>query len=371
MSLSQKSDYRKLIQASLVPENIHDAAGQLWRALPAVYRDRDNGDKDSPGDLRRFLQGFAQLLNQLRGTLYQRLDDVSPLTCQAWLLPYFADLLDVCLVSPDEAGRRREIAKAIAWRKRKGTVGAAVEIAEAVGQMPIIAFEGHRSVAATPRVGLRKSSMRELGEPDWPEHPNTPSHWAKRPGTPAVTVDFRKVSRPIQVHPAAPTPHSIKSRFGGEEIRWQHESAPHGIPPYLNGYPDIAMRTVDVRDANWEQGHHHPKRFRLYTPVPEGFVKAEPEWRIGPDALAALMTPMEPPDPQKEPPEEQKVNDPYLYWKRIKAKPVPLEAEQDGFRYVYIEEWRVKKGDAVSLRDSHIRSTLVTLPEKIDDTVQQ
>ncbi|MBN1655972.1 MAG: hypothetical protein JXA30_19550 [Deltaproteobacteria bacterium] len=367
MSISDDSDFRKLLQASLVAKDSHDAAVQLWRALPAVYRDSDNGDKESRGDLDRFLEGFARVLNQLRKTLEQRLDDVSPLTCQTWLLPYSADLLDVRLVSPDLDGQRQEIAKAIAWRKRKGTVGAAVEIAEAVGQMPIIAFEGYRSVATTPRVGLREPTMRELGELDWPKIPNTPAHWSARPGTPAVTVDFRELSRPKRVNDDDPTPLSIKSRFGEQEIRWQHEAAPHGIPPYLNGYQDISMRTVDVRDSNYKQGHHHPKRLRLYTPIPEGFIAAEPEWSIGPQALEHLMTPMQ--QPGEKEPSEEKEN--ILYYLRVDPTEVPLEdtPSQSGFRYLRIEERRIKQ-DASSRdnlsKDLMIRSTLLTLKVEKD-----
>ena len=103
---------------------------ELLRAwLPAVWRERDaeTADSSGRGDLDKLLGAFGGLLDALRATIAQRRVDPFPDAqadgrhCQPWLLPYIADLLDVRLVSPDEAGRRAELASAVAWRQRKGT----------------------------------------------------------------------------------------------------------------------------------------------------------------------------------------------------------------------------------------------------------
>lgn len=43
-------------------------------------------------------------------------------TCQDWILPYIADLIALNLIDDDPANNRREVARTIAYRRRKGTV---------------------------------------------------------------------------------------------------------------------------------------------------------------------------------------------------------------------------------------------------------
>ena len=108
-----------------------DHAGLLYGILPALYRERDKS-----GDLEKFLNGCGLLLDQVHNTLRQRYadifpdsDDAYPIDSQTWLLPYIAALLDVRMVSPLESGRREGIARAIDWRKGKGTLAVAEQIA--------------------------------------------------------------------------------------------------------------------------------------------------------------------------------------------------------------------------------------------------
>ena len=107
----------------------------LYRLLPAIYRERDNGAPGRPGDLARVLDAAGLLLDRVRGTLEQRLADAFPdgpddggRAGQDWLLPYFARLFDARLVAPDVAGRRAEVQHAVAWRQRKGTLVCAEQI---------------------------------------------------------------------------------------------------------------------------------------------------------------------------------------------------------------------------------------------------
>ena len=141
----------------------------LYQIVPAVYRNRDNGD------LLKYLQGCGLLLDQIHATLVQRLADNFPdnpiddsPACQDWLLPYFAELLNVALVSPSVRGQRDEIANAIRWRQGKGTLRVIEEIAQAISQLEIVLQEGCKRVAMTPRLNVPLLAVRSYGYTDEP-----------------------------------------------------------------------------------------------------------------------------------------------------------------------------------------------------------
>ncbi len=102
--------------------------------LPEIYRNRDNakwgtgGSVEELGDLANYLDAHGALLDLIRSTLDQRLADSFPDNpetgdaCQEWLIPYFAQLFDARLVSPEPEGRRDEVSHAVPWRQRKGTL---------------------------------------------------------------------------------------------------------------------------------------------------------------------------------------------------------------------------------------------------------
>ena len=229
---------------------------QLWHLLPSVYQERDNGD------LADFLDAAGDLLDSILGTLKQRLADTSPDTCQSWLLPYFADLLDVNMVSPDEEGRRNEVAKAVNWRQRKGTLPTTLEIAQKVGRyerlvevaekentvrmLPtVMVQEGFQRVVTTARVDLPTADLLPRG-----------------------TIDFREQSCAGEIPEAAPD--SRKNAFGSEGIVWR-QCKPNAVPCHRDTYQDSSVRTVDMRTPNWEQGHCHPRRVLLYAEPRDGF----------------------------------------------------------------------------------------------------
>lgn len=266
---------------------------QLWQLLPEVYR-----YKDEHGHLAAFIETFGELLGEIEGTLQQRLEDTSLETCQPWLIPYWADLLKVSLVSPTEVGRRREISNAINWRQRKGRRQTCIEIAKHVGDLDVVAHEGHTRVATTAQIGLPRSSMMALGEnPALEPYTNgTPAEQAQRPGTPAVTVDFRRISRASRVTTDGetirpPTATSQKTDFGDGQgpVWWQQPNRPLGVPLALNGYQDLSVRTVDTRSPSHKHGHHHPKRVLFYTPVPAGFFPRAGQPVVAPMAVSMLI----------------------------------------------------------------------------------
>jgi len=248
---------------STAPDN-----GQvLYDLLPAIYREKDNGD------LQAYLAAYGELFDAIERTLDQKLADNFPDTpdegiiCQDWLLPYFAKLLDARLVSPHAAGRRDEISHAVSWRQRKGSTSVVEDIAESVGGMEVEVQEGWQRVATTARIGMPLLPAVNFGVSPAPDM-EIPSEAARHPGLLAATVDLRYVSR------------VIKQQTGCGEAKVQGN--PHGVPCFPGGYDDASRRTVDLRTPSWSQGHHHPKRILLYAPPAPGFfseVRHEIHWK--------------------------------------------------------------------------------------------
>ncbi len=240
----------------------------LYQIVPALYRYRDTGD------LQKYFAASGVLLDQIHTTLQQRMADNFPgnpidgsAACQDWLIPYFADLLDVRLVSPLAAGRRDEVANAVRWRQGKGTLRVAEEIAESIGQLEVVLQEGWQRMAITPRFDTPTIPATSYGYEE--QVPNTPpSIAARHPGLPAVSVDFRCPSGAVEVTTSNPA--AQQSSVDGDTRTWRQSSF-HGSPCYPDSYQDRSLRTVDFRDSDWRVGHYHPDRILLYTVPPAGF----------------------------------------------------------------------------------------------------
>jgi hypothetical protein len=254
---------------------------KLYDIPPAYVRQQDES-----GHTRDYLAAADNLLDRLYRTLTQYYADnfpdlplnASEPAAQEWLLPYFADLLDVRLVSPLADGKRAEIAKAVRWRQRKGTLTVVDEVAEAVGQWEVVVQEAWRRLAMTPR----------LNEPLLPEayfgidkklNTAIPAEMAKHPGLGASTVDFRIGSRAVADEDN--NPNSQVSTVGGVSYRWRQQY-PHGFPCHHQhldatgnflsaAFDDVSKRTPDFRNSDWRVGHFHPRKILLHLVQPEGF----------------------------------------------------------------------------------------------------
>ena len=268
----------------------YDHAELLYRILPAVYRERDES-----GDLKRLLAGCGLLLDQLHQTLLQRHADIFPdadtpldLESQPWLLPYIAALLDVRMVSPLESGKRLEIANAIGWRKAKGTLRVVDEVAEAVGGLEVVVHEGWKRVAVTARVGMPLLAVSNYGYSGDEPSPDQAPMMARHPGLPAGTVDLRCLGSAVAAGPENPA--ARVSGVDGKLYRWRQSSL-HGAqncrpghsvlplgtaqPDWIPGYfDDPSVRTPDLRNPGWRQGHFHPRRVLLFSPTHAGFFAA-------------------------------------------------------------------------------------------------
>lgn len=244
---------------------------QLYHLLPQVYRSRDTGD------LAGFLDTCGELLDRVLSTLGQRLQDCFPESCQEWILPYLARLLDLETLSPDPRSQRAEIASAVRWRQRKGTVRVAEEIAQAVlwpeRQGEVEVQEGWNRLVVTARVDRPLLPAWAFGENE--PLPDAPSRVARHPGLPGAVVDLGRHSRPLRAQPGNPAAKS--GLFSGERIHWRQVNR-RGVPCFPGSYGDVSARTVDVRTPDWRTGHCHPRRVIIHAPPPSPFFDArQPE----------------------------------------------------------------------------------------------
>ena len=281
-----------------------DFATLLYRQLPEVFRERDNSSElpdgsRLPGDLARLCATWGDLLDALYRTQLQRYYDIFPdqegdrdaeglaRCCQPWVLPYLAQLLDVQLIAPLESGRREEIARAIAWRQRKGTPQSVEEIADSIAGIEVEVSEGFRRLATTPRAGFTLLPESVFGEPDGRFDRRFRLQRVEHPGLPGGSVDFRRASRAIRAD--ADSPASQTTTFAGTAVAWR-QKWPHGVPCFALSFQDVAARTADLRTAGAARGHAHPRRVILHAPPFAGFFAPQPvsvQWTAIRDAVIA------------------------------------------------------------------------------------
>jgi hypothetical protein len=250
---------------------------QLYRLLPEVYRTRDKkagraGEGSGTEDLAKYLDAHGHLLDLIHATLKQQFDDALPESSQDWLLPYFAQLLAAKIVSPDSKGKHAEIAHAVSWRQRKGTLKCAEEIAEAVGQMEVEIQEGWKRVAITPRIGMPLIPA-ESWDTKLDIDMTIPSEAMRHPTLPAAMVDLRRPSRAVEALPTNPA--ARVSSFGGVSQTWRQTNR-HGVPCFPGSFDDVSRRTVDIRTPDAANGFYHHKRLLAYAPPPTGLFPLDP-----------------------------------------------------------------------------------------------
>jgi hypothetical protein len=250
---------------------------QLYRLLPEVYRTRDKmavpaGGGGGNEDLAKYLDAHGHLLDLIHATLEQQLKDGLPESSQDWLLPYFAQLLAAEIVSPDSKGKHAEMAHAVSWRQRKGTLKCVEEIAEAVGQMEAEIQEGWKRVAMTPRIGM---PLIPVGA--WDDtlsiDMTVASEAARHPALSAAMVDLRRPSRAVEA--LSNNPAARVSNFGGIRQTWRQTNL-HGVPCFPGSFDDVSRRTVDIRTPDSANGHYHHKQLLAYASPPAGLFPFDP-----------------------------------------------------------------------------------------------
>jgi hypothetical protein len=167
---------------------VTDEGLDLYGLVPSLYQLRDAAEPGTP--LRRLLQVIQENLTALEADILQLYDDWFIETCANELIPLFAALLDVPLSpQPDvtaadpvaAAGftdnRRRQVANALADRRRKGTLTALDAVAsEATGwpsrtqelrhRVSITSSARHPEAAHSRLINLRDGDrLDRLGTP--------------------------------------------------------------------------------------------------------------------------------------------------------------------------------------------------------------
>jgi hypothetical protein len=121
-------------------------ADNLYRLLPAVYRERDAalGVNGGPGPLRELIEVIAGQFALVDAEVDQLYDDAFIETCAQWAVPYIGDLVGYRPLNANVlAGRspRAEVADTIRYRRWKGTVTILEQLASDVTGWSALAVE--------------------------------------------------------------------------------------------------------------------------------------------------------------------------------------------------------------------------------------
>lgn len=129
-------------------------ADKLWNLLPAIYRVEDTDQFNAAGPLREMVNRIGATAADLRRSIDRLWEDQSIETCDDWVIPYIASLLDTRLVAGlDPRGQRLDVANTIDYRRRKGTLSVLEQIASDITSWDVKAVEFFRRLART-RHGL-------------------------------------------------------------------------------------------------------------------------------------------------------------------------------------------------------------------------
>jgi hypothetical protein len=129
-------------------------ADKLWNLLPAVYRALDTDQFNANGPLREMVNRIGGTSGALRRSIDRLWDNQSIETCDDWVIPYIAALLDTRLVlGLDPSRQRLDVANTISYRLRKGTLGVLEQIASDITGWDAKAVEFFRRLGRT-RHGL-------------------------------------------------------------------------------------------------------------------------------------------------------------------------------------------------------------------------
>jgi hypothetical protein len=135
-------------------------ADKLWNLLPAVYRADDTDQFGADGPLRALVNRIGGTAATLRRGIDRLWEDQSIETCDDWVIPYLAQLLDTRLVlGLDARGQRLDVANTIDYRRRKGTLGVLEQIAADITGWDAKAVEFFRRLGRTrhgldPAIGI-------------------------------------------------------------------------------------------------------------------------------------------------------------------------------------------------------------------------
>jgi hypothetical protein len=149
---------------------------RLYQLLPVIYRQRDL-DVGSP--LRQLLSVITAQVDLVENDIAQLYDNWFIETCDDWVVPYIGDLIgyrpagpiDPTIAPPNSKilSARREVANAIRFRRRKGSLWLLEQLAEAVTGWPARAVELGRLLGQTQSIDhlrLRRDGTIDIRSAD-------------------------------------------------------------------------------------------------------------------------------------------------------------------------------------------------------------
>jgi phage tail-like protein len=144
-----------------------DRTERLYSLLPGIYR---QNDLEGGEPLRALLSVLERELDVLERDIEAAYDNWFVQTCDVWVLPYLADLVGLPPMDRQRhifSTQRRQVANAIAYGRRKGTLGVLEHALRDVTGWHFCAVEMARQLAATtrlsgtPQIGLATADMRD------------------------------------------------------------------------------------------------------------------------------------------------------------------------------------------------------------------
>lgn len=99
----------------------------LYDRLPEIYRIRDE-EQSPPGQLKSYLALVEAAFGAIHENIETLYHDLFIETCDDWVIPYIGDLLGTTHLKGDARNLRADVADTIALRRRKGTLGAIVQL---------------------------------------------------------------------------------------------------------------------------------------------------------------------------------------------------------------------------------------------------
>jgi hypothetical protein len=145
-------------------------ADKLWNLLPAVYRAEDTAQFGAKGPLRELVDRVGCTAAALRRSMDRLWEDQSIETCDDWVIPYIAELVDTRLIlGLDARGQRLDVANTIDYRRRKGTLGVLEQIAADISGWDTKVVEFFRRLARSrhgldPAIGPAAAATSDLGQ---------------------------------------------------------------------------------------------------------------------------------------------------------------------------------------------------------------
>jgi len=137
--------------------NMLTAAPDFYSLLPEFMR-RNDADRGQP--LRALLAAAQQQANLVDADITTLWQNFFVETCEDWVLAYIANLIDLALIDDLPANNRREVARTIAYRRRKGTVPQLEAMANDVTGWSVRVAEFFNNLHWTQNMNhLRKSGL--------------------------------------------------------------------------------------------------------------------------------------------------------------------------------------------------------------------